>query len=255
MFEVGENSGLGILTWGAGSLSSCSHRTIIADFADALKSKPAKTVGEAMSRWIDAFFKIYKADDLVKLLGDLDSKSAFNVLTAPASTMRTKQEEDVYTALQRNLIIGFCMGGRAGGTRTPEAFEVVFEPLAGRPSPVQIPLGKYRFWGVPNMADRLISGTDMGIRESILNSPFWTGSEADFDAVLAKHVLSHPILPIRDAIDFVHTCIHSTIKALKFSAYNQICGGPIEIAAVTTDRPFRWVRHKKWDAALLEGEP
>jgi hypothetical protein len=62
------------------------------------------------------------------------------------------------------------------------------------------------------------------------------------------------VLPIRDAVDFVHACIYSTIKALKFSNFSQICGGPIEIATITTDRQFRWVRHKPWDAALTEGD-
>jgi hypothetical protein len=33
------------------------------------------------------------------------------------------------------------------------------------------------------------------------------------------------------------------------------CGGPIEIAVITTDRRFRWVRHKDWDVAIAEGDP
>ena len=61
------------------------------------------------------------------------------------------------------------------------------------------------------------------------------------------------MLPIREAIDFVHACIYSTIKAMKFSNFSQICGGPIEIAVITSDRRFRWVLHKDWDAAVLEG--
>ncbi len=69
----------------------------------------------------------------------------------------------------------------------------------------------------------------------------------------ASHRLEHPTLPIRDAIDFVHACIQSTIKAHKFSNLSQICGGPIEIAVIRTDRRFRWVRHKNWDAAIMEG--
>jgi hypothetical protein len=28
------------------------------------------------------------------------------------------------------------------------------------------------------------------------------------------------------------------------------CGGPIEIAVISTDRRFRWVRHKNFGAAL-----
>ena len=42
-------------------------------------------------------------------------------------------------------------------------------------------------------------------------------------------------------------------KAMKFSDLPQICGGPIEIAVITSDRRFRWVKHKTWDAAIMEG--
>lgn len=116
-------------------------------------------------------------------------------------------------------------------------------------------MGSYRFWGVPNMIDRLIGGFDNEIRNTIVTSPHWTGTVADYNALMSSHNLQHDSLPIRDAIDFVHTCIHSTIKSLKFSRYSQTCGGPIEIAVITSDRDFRWVRHKDWDAAITEGLP
>jgi hypothetical protein len=83
----------------------------------------------------------------------------------------------------------------------------------------------------------------------------WTGTRAELDTLVSKHALGHPMLPIRDAIDFVHACVSITIKAFKFSSLSQICGGPIEIAVITTDRKFGWVRHKAWDAAIIEGEP
>ena len=37
---------------------------------------------------------------------------------------------------------------------------------------------------------------------------------------------------------------------MKFSHYLPVCGGPIEIAVISTDRNFRWVRHKRFDDAL-----
>jgi hypothetical protein len=104
------------------------------------------------------------------------------------------------------------------------------------------------------MIQRLIIGADPNLRSAILASGNWSGTEAELDGLMVQQRLSHAILPIRDAIDFVYTCIYSTIKALKFSSLQQICGGPIEIAIITTDRPFRWVRHKAFDAAISEGE-
>jgi hypothetical protein len=57
-------------------------------------------------------------------------------------------------------------------------------------------------------------------------------------------------MPLRDAIELVHSMIDATIKAMKFSQLAHTCGGPIEVAVVTTDRPFRWVKHKPFDVAL-----
>jgi hypothetical protein len=101
---------------------------------------------------------------------------------------------------------------------------------------------------------RLLNGCDEQLKRAIIDSGQWKGSRTDLDALVMKHALMHPILPIRDAIDFTHACISSTIKAFKFSGLSPICGGPIEIAVITTDRQFRWVRHKPWDAAIIEGE-
>ena len=254
LFEIGQNSTLAIVTWGLGNLESQSHRTIIADFADSLQANPPSNVKEVADRYADYFYSIYSIDGYLDMYSELDKKTTWDASVPASTSMRTEQEQEVYDALTCGLVGGLCIGGRAGASRKPEAFEMLFEPLKGRPTVQPIPMGQYRFWGVPNMADRLICGADGPTRDTIVNSPFWHGTRADIDTLLATHHLHHPPLPIRDAIDFVHMCIHSTIKALKFSVFSQVCGGPIEICAITTDRPFRWVKHKLWDAALREGE-
>jgi hypothetical protein len=70
----------------------------------------------------------------------------------------------------------------------------------------------------------------------------------------SKPLIPNAHLPIRDAIDYVHSALYCTIKAMKFSNLPQVCGGPIELAVITADRRFRWVRHKAWDAAITDGE-
>ena len=105
------------------------------------------------------------------------------------------------------------------------------------------------------MLQRLLFAADDRTKASILSSGHWTGTAADLESALAPNVLNHPIIPLREVVDFVHTCVHSTIKALKFSHFQQICGGPVELAVVSTDRKFRWVRHKEWDAAVVDGGP
>jgi hypothetical protein len=62
-------------------------------------------------------------------------------------------------------------------------------------------------------------------------------------------------IPIREAIDFVFSYIHITIKAYKFRFGPPPCGGPIEIAFISTDRPYRWALHKSFQTAMFEQEP
>ena len=42
------------------------------------------------------------------------------------------------------------------------------------------------------------------------------------------HFLGQPLhLPIREAIDWVHASIYTTIKTMKFSHFAPVCGGPV----------------------------
>jgi len=138
----------------------------------------------------------------------------------------------------------------------PEArgVEINFDVRQGRPTPTPITKHFPTFWGAPNLIERLIYGIDWRLVRDILNSGKWSGNTADFVSLLSNYALKTPELPIREAIDFVHASIYSTIKALKFSRYEQTCGGPIEIAVITSDRRFRWVRHKRMDEAIREQE-
>jgi hypothetical protein len=168
---------------------------------------------------------------------------------------RTPQEEEQLAAMRQVMSGGFCLGGCCPPDRTPQAFEITYSPELTAPRPPQpLPIGCPKFWGVPNLINRLIYGFDFSIIEAIQHSGKWTGTRDDLIALLLPYRLSQPLdLPIREMIDYIHASIYTTIKAMKFSHLAPVCGGPVEIAVVTTDRPFRWVRHKRLDAALRQG--
>lgn len=258
LFEIGENSTLGLVTWGLGGLQVSSHRTHIALLGDDLKVNPPSSVKDVVDRWRDRFWKEYTkslAAEIAVLKTLSQKKPYLAVATKADSKARTEQEEKQFRGLRSHLVSGFCIGGYVLPDRKPTAFEIIFDPfLDSAPQASEITPVAQRFWGAPNMIKRLLSGCDDDVKTRILNSGKWNGSAQDLEALIAKDSLQHPIVPIRDAIDFTHACISSTIKAFKFSNRPQICGGPIEIAVITSDRPFRWVRHKHWHAAITEGE-
>lgn len=253
IFEVGENGTMAAMFWGLGGLGEVSYRTLLAILADDLEQNPPADVADVATRWANAFYAAYDDaltnDPYIKALGDTYASLA-------ANGARTPEEEEQFQGLRLQLATGSCIGGYVLPSRTPSAYFLHLDPsLTAPPAPAPVPINMYGFWGAPNMARRLIVGADDDTKQSILASGHWTGSATDLDDVLAPHALQHPILPLRDVVDFVHMCIHSTIRALKFSHFQQICGGPIELAVISTDRKFRWVRHKDWAAAVVDGGP
>lgn len=261
IFEIGNDASVGAVTWGLGGLGALSYRTLFARLADEVGELPGASVSDIMAKWIEIFGAAYAAfleephnKPAVDWARELSQKTPFVKGAAPDPSVRTEVEEQHYQQVANAFTVGFCLAGCALPDRTPKAFYVHFQAIADAPpEPTQMPDMGYEFWGAPNIFQRLINGADDATREAIVSSPQWTGTEADLNVILERHSLGHPIIPLRDAVDFVYMCIYSTIKALKFSNFPPFCGGPIEVAVVSTDRPYRWVRHKAWDVALADG--
>jgi hypothetical protein len=257
VFQIGEESTLGVVTWGLGGLGTLSHRTLLARLADDLQANPPATMAEVANRWTTLFWSAYTSQlqNELAIFKALKAKPPFVPNAAsPAPNSRSKLEEDQFQSWARDLVVGFCLGGYVMPDRNPEAFTVTMDPnLSAAPTPMQVKSGGILWFGVPNLINRLMNGYDLNIVAAILATTKWQGTQQELTDLLDQHRLAHAILPIRDAIDYVFTSIYSTIKAMKFSSLAQVCGGPIELAVITTDRKFRWVRHKAWDSAISEG--
>jgi hypothetical protein len=128
-----------------------------------------------------------------------------------------------------------------------------------------MPVGQARFSGAPEVFDRVFRGFDPNLPGQLLAAlksrlPNLPGNfdERFIDAFheIAGRLVSAGTtdLPIREAIDYIHTYVRMTIKAFKFRFGPPVCGGPIEVGFITTDRAFRWVRHKEFGTAILEQE-
>ncbi len=246
IFEIGQANTLGITMWGLGNLETLSYRTLIAQFADSLNHQPAQSMPDLANRWNDFFWSAYSTEMAPTL------QRTQQLLGQPNRTPTEQLELDF---MLQTFSGGFCLGGHLLHDRTPQAFETVYGPDRTAAAPVQ-PLmsGTPRFWGVPNLIERLLYGIDTGVADAILSSGKWQGSMNELFAVIQPFFLGQPQhLPIREAIDWIHSSIHTTIKAMKFSHLPPVCGGAVEIAVITTDRSFRWVRHKRLDSAIGQG--
>lgn len=238
IFEVGQNSTLCVATWGLGGLRDVSHRTLVAEFGDDLAANPPTTMADVANAWSAKVWAAYSAMAEIQEIAKIASSSD------PAKAAKAQ-------VVAKQLSLGYCIAGRFGKSRRAHAFYMVLEPLlAGAPSPVEVKTNNLTWWGAPKIVQRLLVGVDDETVDLLMKSGKWTGTLDELRNVLRSGNMGLPVLPIREAADMLYSIVHSTIKVLKFSHLSPICGGPIEVAVVTTDRPFRWIRHKPLDAAI-----
>ena len=226
LFEVGDNSRFATCTWGAGQIGNVSHRTLAARLGGKIDFKKT-TVAEAVQIFRDIVLQEY---------GDGSTTGE----------------------------VGYCLGGWNIGDQLPECHTIFFKPEEA-PVLASLKIGDAHFFGCPEFFSRVFYGYDPKLRDLLLNklksALASEKSREDFEkafpkafqeAVLPLAAIGFQDLPIREAIDFVHTYLHITIKAYKFRFGVPVCGGPIEIGFISTDRPFRWVCHKSFERAIYD---
>ena len=255
IFEIGEHSTFGLVTWGLAGLGRVSYRTLVARLADDLEARPPASVEEVATRWTDIFWPHFSANPNFIEARNLGAKLPFDPEAPDPSLNRSMDEEARYRRLSIEISVGFCIAGYVKPDRTPMAVSLIFSALEPPPTPQFIAQHSVQWWGMQNIMNRVIYGVEDATIEAIKASGHWTGSDQDLARVFIPNaLLPKAALPMRDAVDYVHSAIYCTIKAMKFSQLPQVCGGPVELAVITTDRKFRWVRHKPWDAAVVDGD-
>jgi len=272
LFEVGQNSTLGILIWGLNSFPEVSFRTLVATFADQLNANPAPSVQEIANRWSAFFWERYSAiyaekkarlAELSELLGGQEEADEEEEVVGgnqedaqeandQADEEEPSEEERELEFLKEEYKGGFCVGGYCPPDRTPGAYEIMYNLNMDAPQVASLEIGVPRFWGWGNLIDRLLFGMDRRLMGAICDSDHWDGNLGDLVKLIKEECLIQPtIVPIREAVDWIHASVYTTIKSMKFSHLAPVCGGPIDLAVITTDRMFRWVRHKDLDSALV----
>ena len=115
LFEIGEDSTLGIVAWGLGGLVINSHRYLIARLGDSLKGNPVAAVPDVAVRWADLFYKEYNGSPplhpMLLQARMLSAKTGHDPNASPSPLMRTADEEKALEEVRRNLIVWFSIGG------------------------------------------------------------------------------------------------------------------------------------------------
>jgi hypothetical protein len=211
LFEIGENSAIGVITWGLGGLQVRSHRTLFAELNDDLIANPPQNMQSVAARWATLYWQAYSDPNsavapLIARRGALAARPNHDPNNPnPAPNARSQAEEAEFSMLRIGLVAGFCIAGYVLPRREPQAYVIIADPLVQTP-PVPAQYGHgYWFFGAPKMFQRLMHGCDDDLKADILGSGHWTGSLQDLNVLITRNALNHPAtVPIRDAIDFVH---------------------------------------------------
>jgi len=252
LFEVGPTpSTVGLVTWGMGQIGKTSHRSLAAMLGDRHQQEPFGSV-EEMARYLAEEMWSGYTGTYEKII------TQTKALLERARNQDAELNDNEWDELSQLLNLfsgGYCLAGRLTNDRECEAYEILWGPHLDQPQIDRLPNEAPLMWGVPHMMQRLIFGFDEQVLTHILASGKWNGTPQELTELVQSQQLIQPNhLPIREAIDWVHTIIHTTIRGTKFAKWPHWCGGPVEIAVITTDRPFRWVCHKPLKAAVITAQ-
>jgi hypothetical protein len=235
LFAIGpeKQSRLALCTWGSGRVGQTSHRTLASRLSDEILVHQEWTIGQAAEHF-----------------RHLVVEAAREPPGCPG-------------------VLGYFLAGIDPFTHTPRCHEIQFINGTAIPEGRALAQGEFRVQGNAELFSRAFHGFDPALPPLLLQNLIMLAQQDTPPAALppqfpslftrafqaAVNAIPHGGLqdvPIREAIDFCHMHLHLTVKGHKFRFGPPMCGGPIELGFLTTDRPFRWARHKPFDSAIIE---
>jgi len=155
---------------------------------------------------------------------------------------------------------GLFLAGYGAGDTEVRCFRIDVPSLQLLP----VQMESVHFDGMPHVVQRLLFGIDEQTEKHFeklfegITLDVQSGSDVQkiplvtiiVDCIKGGYPKCEPDvdMPLRDAIDYVHFLVYSTVKQFKFGHGAKLCGGDIELAVVTLDRGFRRIRRKPLDA-------
>lgn len=173
--------------------------------------------------------------------------------------LEEKYKEVFVDTVVPSNVFELWIGGYSSGQVLPELWKIsVFQGVIAEAKQVaSTDQAGIFFGGQPDPIMRLVNG--FGYRlENILRDHGVTpethpGLYADVGPRLYLP-LSHPAMPIQDAIDLADFLADMTKKVFRFRAVPEYVGGDIDIASVTKYENFRWIKRKHYYPSALNRE-
>lgn len=162
--------------------------------------------------------------------------------------------EEFGEAFAEEMPVGVVVGGYSDGAFFPDIWRFVV------PSDDQVHNQRPDRDGKPDFGASWFGLTDSIIRLhwgradaalNIVSEKFGIAEQEVREALNPlQYQVPFAVMPLQDAIEYVHYMINVAIGRYRFVVGPELCGGKISVAAVTQNR-FRWVSREPWS---IEGE-
>jgi hypothetical protein len=143
------------------------------------------------------------------------------------------------------------IGGISSGERRSEIWKISIINGVGSGAVEVFPRGQTGIvWaGQPEAINRLVFGFSAKVPEVLEKTGIPTAQiQPLMDAIKAETqaALTHPAMPVQDALDLASFLARATIDFTKFLPGANTVGGAVDLATVTRHEGFKWVRRKHY---------
>lgn len=229
LLQVGDFP-IGVLTWGTPFIGSRTIESLVREW-------------EYEKHWLSQKEYQKHSDE------DFQVKECAGELCKHLSEVYAEEHDKLPE--QQRPIIGFLMAGYSHRGFFPEIWRFVLPPDSGGQVHDQRPDlgGKPNFgatwYGLTDAIVRLHFGRDDGVVKVI--SEKYGIPEQELREILQplEYQIPFPVMPLQDAIEYAKYMLNVTIGRYRFVIGPELCGGQIEIAAIT-QKEFSWISQKTY---------
>src|SRR5258708_22684178 len=162
VFEVGEDSQFGMITWGLTSFGDTSYRSLIARLADQFEKSPPPSVLDAANIWSDLVWRAYQTSFASQIARFRELENEISSSEEPHTKAEKRADEAgknelkyIYNAYK----VGFCLAGYVKRDRFPRAYEIELNPRL-RSQPPAYNIDRLKHFGKNDVVSRIIGVFD-----------------------------------------------------------------------------------------------
>jgi hypothetical protein len=228
LLQVGDFP-IGILAWGQGYVGARTVESLVREWEHTNHWQSQEEFGEKHS---DTPYSV--RDCAEGLLNHL-------------SQLHTTEYSSV--PVDRRPQLGVIVAGYSAGQFFPEIWRFVVpldsEPQNQRPDCDGKPDFGASWFGLTDAIVRLHWGRDDAAIK-LISEKFGVSQDSLVEALQPlQYPIPFAVMPLQDAIEYTDYVLNVVVGRFRFVLGPELCGGPIEIAAIT-QRDFTWISRKTW---------